>query len=177
MYKRWWQSVSFKVPLISKICFSFCSFSGKFLCVHWKMILSSRPMSMICEITTRLEVNPSPICNLFKCDVETWSRHCPYMDFTVIFHVWLRELWVYFGLTRAGDCWNSGEMSELRQFWWVLFCLSRLNEEHFAMIKLLSVNVNGDGCFWLNEIKRIFLFNKTVSLCRNIFHTVVSHLE
>ena len=37
------------------------------------LILKGRPMS---DITTSLEVNPGPVFNLHKCDVETHSLQC-----------------------------------------------------------------------------------------------------
>ena len=36
-----------------------------------KQILRGRPMGTICDITNSLAANPSPVCNLHKCDVET----------------------------------------------------------------------------------------------------------
>ena len=33
--------------------------------------LRGGPMSTICDITTNLEANRSPVCDLHRCDVET----------------------------------------------------------------------------------------------------------
>ena len=80
-----------KVPLRSKLCFSFvptveclsftvlndvcAEFVFTFICIHFSVfienqILRGGPMSMICDITTSLEANSGPVFNLHRCDVE-----------------------------------------------------------------------------------------------------------
>jgi len=43
------------------------------------LIFRGGPTSMICDITTRLEANHGPVCNLHKWDV-TWSLQCTYTE-------------------------------------------------------------------------------------------------